>query len=77
MAEISDLARAEGFELPAAAGLPEIHLRLVLRDHAEQAHRARCGFLGPQVPHLANKRSGGGEDLVVEAVPPPGIPEKR
>ena len=46
VAEISDLAGAEGLEIPAAPGLPEIHLGLVLADISDQAHRARAGFLG-------------------------------
>jgi len=75
--EAADVTRTKRLELPPLPGLPEIHLRFILADRSYQTHRPRRGFLDPQIPHLANQRIRRDEDLVVEAILPPGIPEKR
>ena len=77
MAKAADFAGAERFKLPSLAGLPEVHLRFILRDATDQTHGVRSRFLDAQVLDLACQRMRGGEDLVVEAILPTGIREER
>jgi len=77
VAERTHLAGARAFEIPDSAGDPGIDLGLLTGDVRPQGGAVAALELHPKLAHLGHQRTRGGENLVIETIPPPGCVEER